>query len=761
MANKKVAPVFYDKQRAQHVPMDSGTVIDPALIDAKGIISSDAGNLIVEGSDGGIRLKASDLICEAGNCDNLLQTCEDGKIFVERPNIVSKQKGNLIVEDRADGSAMLGFSEAVSEDDGNLVSKGKDGKLAVMGKNIVSTDKANLIKVTDGGRLEFTVDDMLSDVACNVIDVDKNGKVKLCLGMEYDVISGKMNLTGNDGAVIDSITIPSAASVLDSVELVKDPSATKKGYFLKLVFITSGERHMTVYADMNSLSDVYKGGNGIEITNGYTIAVKLGSDSGLTFDSNGGLKVAADVARKRDLDQYVKKSELPDIPAVPTIVGGDGITYSTSTKGGVTTGTIAVDLAKPTSGGTILGISGSGKLSAFAQLAASTNGKTKRSCIAIADRNGVDLAEASHIDIGSGLKLDPFDASENDHGGVLSTDLPSLKLSLKAVIDPDSDPDPNLRSSQLHLYGADGKTDMCAPLRMSNGIRATNNGGITVDPWESVVWNPGWTSSVASDPMKDEPLYRRVITNRNLAQLVYAHNHDSEGDSTKDGRFGHATASLFGHVKLTDSATDTHAAADGIAVSPKALESLLNRIKALEDAPAAGGFEFPIVKNWSSNTDHPYANLYVPANAPCYAVFDGDTYLGTYAKNTVISGRFVHCSYAITQGSSDTWTKCKNYFYNIIRTSWKDVPAPELFRYRFTQSENNVLQLDEGFFINSSTEWVGGNQYTGEWQPTSLFGVRCYPLSATLQLGMKNTNPEAEGLWKSRHAHEAYTVKTV
>lgn len=593
MANKKVAPVFYDKQRAQHVPMDSGTVIDPALIDAKGIISSDAGNLIVEGSDGGIRLKASDLICEAGNCDNLLQTCEDGKIFVERPNIVSKQKGNLIVEDRADGSAMLGFSEAVSEDAGNLVSKGKDGKLAVMGKNLVSTDKANLIKVTDGGRLEFTVDDMLSDVACNVIDVDKNGKVKLCLGMEYDVISGKMNLTGNDGAVIDSITIPSAASVLDSVELVKDPSATMKGYFLKLVFITAGERHMTIYADMNSLSDIYKGGNGIEITNGYTIAVKLGSDSGLTFDSNGGLKVAADVARKRDLDQYVKKSELPDIPAVPTIVGGDGITYSTSTKGGVTTGTIAVDLAKPTSGGTILGISGSGKLSAFAQLAASTNGKTKRSCIAIADRNGVDLAEASHIDIGSGLKLDPFDASENDHGGVLSTDLPSLKLSLKAVIDPDSDPDPNLRSSQLHLYGADGKTDMCAPLRMSNGIRATNNGGITVDPWEGVVWNPGWTNSVSSDPKKDDPLYRRVITNRNLAQLVYAHNHDSVGDSTKDGSFGRATGGIFGHVKLTDNASKqgasgTASVTDGIAVTPKALEGILNRLAALEAKPSGG-----------------------------------------------------------------------------------------------------------------------------------------------------------------------------
>lgn len=597
MANKKVAPVFYDKQRAQHVPMDSGTVIDPALIDAEGIISSDAGNLIVEGSDGGIRLKASDLICEAGNCDNLLQTCEDGKIFVERPNIVSKQKGNLIVEDRADGSAMLGFSEAVSEDDGNLVSKGKDGKLAVMGKNIVSTDKANLIKVTDGGRLEFTVDDMLSDVACNVIDVDKNGKVKLCLGMEYDVISGKMNLTGNDGAVIDSITIPSAASVLDSVELVKDPSATMKGYFLKLVFITSGERHMTVYADMNSLSDVYKGGNGIEITNGYTIAVKLGSDSGLTFDSNGGLKVAADVARKRDLDQYVKKSELPDIPAVPTIVGGDGITYSTSTKGGVTTGTIAVDLATPETGGMILGITEQGKkLSAFAQLAASKNTKTKRDCISIADRTGADIAGAAHIDVGSGLTLEPFDASENDHGGVLSVD-PSI-TALTSL-------------AGLHLEATKDSA--------GNYLRVVNAEGKVL----------GTNSVILGDGLD-------VVDNGKRGKIVAtAGGYVLESHAATSTKYGGGTASNYGHVKLTDSATDTHSAADSVAVSPKALQDILSRLAALEAGSGSIGLSADSVYMVTQQADEGgIVRFTLPAGGTwMYSVIHGG-----YSKSSTATG---------------------------------------------------------------------------------------------------------------------------
>lgn len=547
MANNKVAPVFYSKQSSQHLPMEDGMLIDSKFIESGSLISSDAGNLIVEGSDGGIRLTASDLICDAGNCDNLLQTCDDGKIFVERPNIVSKQNGNLIIEDRADGSAMLGFSEAVSEDAGNLVSKGKDGKLAVMGKNLVSTDKANLIKVTDGGCLEFTVDDMLSDVACNVIDVDKNGKVKLCLGMEYDVISGKMNLTGNDGAVIDSITIPSAASVLDSVELVKDPSATMKGYFLKLVFITSSDRHMTIYADMNSLSDIYKAGKGIELTNGYTINVKLASNSGLEFDANGGLKVSSDLVRRPELDQYAKKSDIPDIPdtpAVPVLTGGDGISYTTSTKGGVTTGTIAVDLATPDTGGMILGITEQGKkLSAFAQLAASKNTKTKRDCISIADRTGADIAGAAHIDVGSGLTLEPFAASDNDHGGVLSVDpsitaLTSLAgLHLEAVKDS--------AGNYLRVVNAEGK------------VLGTN----------SVILGDGLD----------------VVDNGKRGKIVAtAGGYVLESHAATSTKYGGGTAANYGHVRLTDSATDTHSAADSVAVSPKALQDILSRLAALE-----------------------------------------------------------------------------------------------------------------------------------------------------------------------------------
>lgn len=716
MANNKVAPVFYSKQSSQHLPMEDGMLIDSKFIESGALISSDAGNLITEGSDGGIRLTASDLICDAGNCDNLLQTCDDGKIFVERPNIVSKQKGNLIVEDRADGSAMLGFSDAVSEDKGNLMSKGSDDKMAVMGKNLVSTDKANLIKVTDGGRLEFTVDDMLSDVACNVIDIDKDGKVKLCLGMDYDLISGKMNLTGNDGAIIDSITIPSAASILESVELVKDPANVGSGYFLKLVFLVSAERKQVIYADMNSLSDIYKAGKGIELTNGYTINVKLASNSGLEFDANGGLKVSSDVVRRPELDQYAKKSDIPDIPAVPVLTGGDGIFYTTSTKGGVTTGTIAVDLATPASGGTVLGISSSGKLSAFAQLAASKNTSTKRDCVVIADRNGNPLAESSHLDFGSGLKLAAF-SDAKDHGGLLSAD-----LHLEAV--------KSGTSKLLRVVDGDGN------------LLGTNS-----------------VSLGAGLDVEDDGKSGRIVA------TATAYTLESHASSTD--KYGAGTGGMYGHVKLTDNASKqgadgTAAIVDGFAVTPKALEGILNRIKALEDAPAAsGGFEWPIVKNWSADTNHPYARLFTPVSSPYYAVFSGDVYIGTYAKNTAIDGEYVMCSYVITQGVTDTWAKAKKYFYDIIRTNWVDVPAPELFRYRFTQSENNVLQLDEGFFINNSTNWVGGNEYTGEWQPTSLFGVRCYPLSAPIQLGMKNTNTEAEGLWKSRHAHEAYTVKTV
>ena len=103
------------------------------------------------------------------------------------------------------------------------------------------------------------------------------------------------------------------------------------------------------------------------------------------------------------------------IPSSSELVGGDGISYTKST------GTIAVDLATPTTGDTILGISSAKKLSAFAQLMASTSAHSGKPCIAIAGRNGVPIAGASGILISNGLSI-ALATEEADNSAILTND---------------------------------------------------------------------------------------------------------------------------------------------------------------------------------------------------------------------------------------------------------------------------------------------------------------------------------------------------
>lgn len=751
MANNKVAPVFYSEQRSQHLPMEDGTVINSKFIDSGSLISGDEGNLIVEGDDGNIRLTASDLVCDEGNCNNLIQTCEDGKLYVAPPVIVSEDEGNvlkqgadggaylrmddmvggerdnrleldgdnkfyvppqnivskmdrnaiiedradgsaylntdmllskddnalelgsdggikldpkqlevqvvskmdknaiiedradgsaylstdmllskednalelgedggiklnpdalevqvvskmdgnviiedradgsaylnpdmllskednalelgkdggiklnpdalrvvstddgnLITEDRADGSAYLGFKELVSSDRGNLVSKGEDGKLRVSADDLVSNSRGNMISVSDGGKLEVLSSDILSDVECNVLDIDKNGKIELCLDIKYNKITGEFELLGNDGKVIKSIQVPTAASVLVGAQLEKDPIGMEKGYYLKMSFKMADGSVEPVYVDVNALSDIYTGGKGINIHD-YVVEVQLAPyKSGLSFDKDGCLMA----------DFVTLAGEGMQVEEDPTSLGYqfsvyccDGLHLVPSVITDVTTGElivkkyVGINLHPDEQ---ILGLVYSTREQGSCRpyLAAYLTLKVSGDKITTVDRIGRQVGNA--IALGSGL---------DGTGNKISQD-----FTLQS------------KDNGLAVVAGDG-TKLGSTIPFGNGLESTADGGITINTVDSYI---------AGDD--------RPVSSKCLASLLMPHN-----DATT--KFGAGTASLYGHVKLTDSVDSTLGANDSVGLSAAAGASLAKRIKALEDAPtSSGGAESPVIYAWT------------------------------------------------------------------------------------------------------------------------------------------------------------------
>lgn len=157
-----------DKVAVKHIPVSAaeGNLLsaepDGLAVTADDFISSEEGNLLKKSNaDGGALLKAGDIIADEAcnilsvtndgkvtfHVGDLISTVEGGNVLGVNPddcklfinpcllpgpqNIVSKDEGNLIVKDAEDCSALLRFRDAVSEDAGNLIQPGTDGKLNV------------------------------------------------------------------------------------------------------------------------------------------------------------------------------------------------------------------------------------------------------------------------------------------------------------------------------------------------------------------------------------------------------------------------------------------------------------------------------------------------------------------------------------------------------------------------------------------------------------------------------------------------------
>ena len=113
------------------------------LVKCADMVSDAECNAISVNSDGKLELKPEDLISDVMGGNPLGINPDDCKLYINAcllpgpQNIVSKDEDNLIIEDPDDCSALLKYNSVVSEDLGNLIEPGTDGKLSVTMQSIV------------------------------------------------------------------------------------------------------------------------------------------------------------------------------------------------------------------------------------------------------------------------------------------------------------------------------------------------------------------------------------------------------------------------------------------------------------------------------------------------------------------------------------------------------------------------------------------------------------------------------------------------
>lgn len=164
--------------------------------------------------------------------------------------------------------------------------------IAVSPAGVVSAKTGNALEVANGtgedGLLYVAPQDVDNLIAANdeLLWKDANGKIATGLELAYNTTTGKFDITNHAGTIIATVTVPSSVSMLQSAELVVDPTGQPAGTYMHFVFKLADGTTSDLYVDVTSLIDVYTGGAGIDITSNK-VSVDLTANGGLEMSTTG------------------------------------------------------------------------------------------------------------------------------------------------------------------------------------------------------------------------------------------------------------------------------------------------------------------------------------------------------------------------------------------------------------------------------------------------------------------------------------------
>lgn len=277
----------------------------------------------------------------------------DGKITVQRAAVSSSTKTVLVT--KAEGKSG-GVSLDVNIDNSTIVKDTGSGVLSVASAALTQYVGENAVTVSSADASNNKTVSLKINSGDNVLSQGPNG-LSATLSIEYDSSTRKLQLKGNGGNLINDIdatafvkdgmlndtAVFTASATTQSITFSgsrnthKYSGLTSNHHYLAFEFKIDNDTaqpYKYEILDATSIIDVYKKGNGLELTD-HTFSVKLaqGSENFLTVDGNGvklsGVKAAIDAAAASAKTEVKKDSNDQHIDVTSAVTGGH-VTYTIS-----------------------------------------------------------------------------------------------------------------------------------------------------------------------------------------------------------------------------------------------------------------------------------------------------------------------------------------------------------------------------------------------------------------------------------------------
>lgn len=306
-------------------------------VEAADFVSPTAGNMLTAGADGKLYVGggqggAGMISTESGNYIRPGRT--DGMIYVGGEDILSNDVTNVLHLDTSDRRRIV----LTADDIKNAVAGGSDLKPDVdqlkvdvreirtdlntlerqvekntsdiaslrpdVTKNtndiadlkndirnitIVSTDRNNILEVGRDGGAYLNAADVHVDVNDLINTGDpllttRNNKLVSGLSLRYNNATGLVEVIGVHGTAIASAVIPTAVTMLESINLVDNPAGQPAGTYIHFRFRLSDGSTSDMYLNVNKLAQAYSAGAGIDIDTTGKISVSRDFVEDITDD---------------------------------------------------------------------------------------------------------------------------------------------------------------------------------------------------------------------------------------------------------------------------------------------------------------------------------------------------------------------------------------------------------------------------------------------------------------------------------------------
>ena len=276
----------------------------------------------------------------------------DGKITVQRAAVASPTKTVSVT--KADGG---GVNFDVNIDGKTIVKNAESGVLSVASAALTQYVGENAVTVSSADTSNNKTVRLKINSGDKVLSQDTNG-LSTTLSIAYDSRTRKLQLKGKGGNLISDIdatafvkdgmlndtAVFTASATTQSITFsgsrntYKYSGLTSNHHYLAFEFkISSGESSSYNYEilDATSIIDVYKKGNGLELTD-HTFSVKLaqGSEDFLKVDGDGvklsGVKAAIAAAAASAKTEVKKASDDQHINVTSAATENGHVTYTIS-----------------------------------------------------------------------------------------------------------------------------------------------------------------------------------------------------------------------------------------------------------------------------------------------------------------------------------------------------------------------------------------------------------------------------------------------